>query len=80
MQFLYYVQSSLDVELLSGPSLHTRGRPGGLLQISVVCSTGIEWTQQPMPAESFFKQSPEKWRRPPGRPRSTWIRSTSDDL
>ena len=28
----------------------------------------------------LFEQPPENWRRPPGRPRSTWIRNITDDL
>ncbi len=28
----------------------------------------------------LFEQPPENWRRPPGQPRSTWIRNITDDL
>jgi len=28
----------------------------------------------------LFEQPAENWRRPPGRPRSTWLRNVADDL
>ena len=31
-------------------------------------------------SQAIFEPSPENWRRPPGRPRTTWTRNAHDDL
>ena len=31
-------------------------------------------------SQAIFEPPPENWRRPPGRPRSTWIKNIHDDL
>jgi len=31
-------------------------------------------------SQAIFEPSPENWRRPPGRPRATWMKNIRDDL
>ena len=31
-------------------------------------------------SQAIFKPPPENWRRPPGRPRTTWMKNVHDDL
>jgi len=31
-------------------------------------------------SQAIFKPPPENWRRPPGRPRTTWMKNIHDDL
>jgi len=33
-----------------------------------------------MPSQAVFEPPPENWRRPPGRPRTTWMKNIRDDL
>ena len=31
-------------------------------------------------SQAIFEPAPENWRRPPGRPRTTWMKNIHDDL
>jgi len=49
----------------------------------VSLSFGIlhEWMRTHMLAsQATFEPPPENWRRPPGRPRTTWVKNIHDDL
>ena len=44
------------------------------------CSLGIESRRHAYASQAMFEPPPENWRRPPGPPRTTWMKNIHDDL